>query len=116
MPRGAIKAWPHFSALVFLFVLLLGGGQAQAGGLRFCEPPPQPSASQQDKQLRFIAIVKDELALSGRGIALVSRAGTDLSRFEMRYSHAGLALRASDNTAWSVRQLYYVCDEAAPKL
>ncbi|WP_310383180.1 DUF2145 domain-containing protein [Roseateles sp.] len=102
--------------LGLLALALLGCGQLQAGGLRFCEPPPQPSAAQQDKQLRFIAIVKDELERSGQGVALVSRAGTDLSRFEMRYSHAGLALRASDNTPWSVRQLYYVCDEASPKL
>ncbi|MCV2370058.1 DUF2145 domain-containing protein [Roseateles oligotrophus] len=99
-----------------LALWLLGCGAAQAGGLRFCEQPPRLSASQQDKQLRFVAIVKDELERSGQGVALVSRAGTDLSRFEMRYSHAGLALKASDNTPWSVRQLYYVCDEAAPKL
>jgi hypothetical protein len=99
-----------------VLALLLGCGAAQAGGLRFCEQPQRLSASQQDKQLRFVAIVKDELERSGQGVALVSRAGTDLSRFEMRYSHAGLALKASDNTPWSVRQLYYVCDEAAPKL
>jgi hypothetical protein len=99
-----------------LIALLMGCSAAQAGGLRFCEQPMQLSAAQQDKQLRFVAIVKDELALSGQGVALVSRAGTDLSRFEMRYSHAGLALKASDNTPWSVRQLYSVCDEASPKL
>ena len=99
-----------------LALALLGCGAAQAGGLRFCEQPQRLSASQQDKQLRFVAIVKDELERSGQGVALVSRAGTDLSRFEMRYSHAGLALKASDNTPWSVRQLYYVCDEASPKL
>ncbi|MCV2355293.1 DUF2145 domain-containing protein [Paucibacter sp. B2R-40] len=103
-------------ALGLLALLLVGCSAAQAGGLRFCEQPKQLNASQQDKQLRFIAIVKDELERSGQGVALVSRAGTDLSRFEMRYSHAGLALRDSDNTPWSVRQLYYVCDEAAPKL
>jgi hypothetical protein len=99
-----------------LLSLLFGCGDVQAGGLRLCEQPMSLSASQQDKQLRFIAIVKDELERSGHGVALVSRAGTDLSRFGLRYSHAGLALKASDNTPWSVRQLYYVCDEAAPKL
>ncbi|MDC8772862.1 DUF2145 domain-containing protein [Roseateles albus] len=102
--------------LGLLALALLGSGAVQAGGLRFCEQPTQLSASQQDKQLRFVAIVKEELERSGQGVALVSRAGTDLSRFGMRYSHAGLALRDSDNTPWSVRQLYYVCDEAAPKL
>jgi hypothetical protein len=96
--------------------LLFACGSAQAGGLRFCEQPPRLSADQHDKQLRFVAIVKDELERSEQGVALVARAGTDLSRFGQRYSHAGLALKASDNTPWSVRQLYYVCDEASPKL
>ena len=34
----------------------------------------------------------------------------------MRYSHAGLSLKASDNTPWSVRQLYYACDESKPRI
>ena len=49
-------------------------------------------------------------------MALVSRNGTDLHRFGIRYSHAGLALKANRNGPWSVRQLYYACDERRPRL
>lgn len=73
-------------------------------------------ATQQDRLFRFAAVVKGELDSSGAGLALVARAGLDLSRFSVRYSHAGISLRASQNTPWSVRQLYYACDEQRPRL
>ncbi|MCK7494979.1 MAG: DUF2145 domain-containing protein [Comamonadaceae bacterium] len=44
-------------------------------------------------------------------MALIARSGLDLRRFEMRYSHAGVSLKASPETPWAVRQLYYACDE-----
>ena len=74
------------------------------------------SAQQQDRLLRFAALLKHELDNSGESVALVARSGTDLSRFGLRYSHAGVSLKASDNTPWSVRQLYYACDEERPRL
>lgn len=89
---------------------------ALAGGLVFCERSSNISAADQDRMLRFTAVVKEELERSGSRVALVSRAGTDLSRFDIRYSHAGIALRDSPNGAWSVRQLYYACDESRPRL
>ena len=39
-----------------------------------------------------------------------------MSRFKLRYSHAGVSLKASSNTPWSVRQLYFACDEGRPRL
>jgi hypothetical protein len=72
------------------------------------------SAAEQDKLFRFAAVVKDELERSGRPLALVSRSGLDLERFGMRYSHAGISLRAGLETPWAVRQLYYACDERRP--
>ncbi|HEY1392705.1 MAG TPA: DUF2145 domain-containing protein, partial [Methylibium sp.] len=74
------------------------------------------SAEQQDVLLRFGAIVKDELEKSGQSLVLITRSGLDLSRFGVRYSHAGLSLKASRNAPWSVRQLYYACDERKPRL
>jgi hypothetical protein len=74
------------------------------------------SAQQQDRLLRFAALIKRELDGSGETVALVARSGLDLSRFGLRYSHAGVSLKASDNTPWSVRQLYYACDEERPRL
>ena len=34
----------------------------------------------------------------------------------MRYSHAGITLQANRHTPWSVRQLYYACDEDRPRI
>lgn len=61
-------------------------------------------------------MIKDELEASGQSVALVSRSGIDLSRFGMRYSHAGISLKASDNAPWSVRQLYYDCEQSRPRI
>ena len=74
------------------------------------------SAAQQGRLLRFAALIKDELDGSGEPVALVARSGLDLSRFGLRYSHEGVSLKASDNAPWSVRQLYYACDEQRPRL
>lgn len=74
------------------------------------------SFEQRDRLLRFAEIVRNELQASGQRVALVSRAGLDLSRFAQRYSHAGLSLQGNPVAPWSVRQLYYECDEQRPRL
>ncbi len=89
---------------------------AQSASLGLCERSASLSASDQDLVLRFTAIVLRELQGSGARTALVSRAGTDLRRFGIRYSHAGMALQDNPEGAWAVRQLYYVCDESRPRL
>lgn len=89
---------------------------SHAAVLRTCDPPERLSPAQKDTLLRFGGIVKDELEKSGQRVALISRSGLDLSRFAMRYSHAGVSLKASENTPWSVRQLYFACDEQRPRI
>ena len=66
--------------------------------------------------LRFGAVIKAELERAGRGVALISRSGLDLERFGQRYSHAGISLRASREAPWAVRQLYFDCDLARPRI
>ena len=84
--------------------------------MRFCDRPAEIGAQQQDELFRFGGIIKAELDQSGQSLALVARSGLDLSRFGVRYSHAGVSLKASLNTPWSVRQLYYACDEKRPRI
>ncbi len=84
--------------------------------MRLCAGPDGISPADKDRLFRFAAIVKAELDQSGERLALIARSGLDLSRFGARYSHAGLTLKASANTPWSVRQLYYACDEERPHL
>jgi hypothetical protein len=92
------------------------GADASSAASRFCDAAAPMSARQEDRLLRFAAIVRQELDKSGETVALVARSGVDLGRFGLRYSHAGVSLKASGNTPWSVRQLYYACDEQRPRL
>jgi hypothetical protein len=109
---------------VLAAVLLAGGallaGQARAGmlggSLGFCEKPTPLTATQKDRLLRFTALLRQALEQSGRRVALIARSGTDLSLFDLTYSHAGVALEASANGSWSVRQLYFACEERRPRL
>ena len=87
-----------------------------AAALNFCDRPSTLTAPQQDRLLQVAAVVRRELAASGQSVALISRSGLNLHRFGIRYSHAGISLQASENTPWSVRQLYYACDERRPRL
>ena len=87
-----------------------------AAATRYCDTAGQLTAEQKDKIFRFGSVIKRELERSGASVALMARSGLDLSRFSIRYSHAGLSLKASPDTPWAVRQLYYACDEGKPLL
>lgn len=110
------RPWCRPATALATAALLLAAGAAQAGSPVFCGQGPELTARQQDRLLQFAARIKQQLDASGSRVALVSRSGLDLDRFQLRYSHAGISLKASANGAWSVRQLYYACDESRPRL
>jgi hypothetical protein len=87
-----------------------------ASSLSYCQGQTEPSAEVQDRLIQVAAIIKTELDHSGQSLAIVSRSGLALQRLDQRYSHAGVSLKASGNTPWSVRQLYYACDEQRPRI
>ncbi len=89
---------------------------SQAGVTRYCESPQGQTAEEKDLLFSFASVIKAELERSGARLALVARSGLDLSRFNVRYSHAGFSLKASPDTPWAVRQLYYACDEKVPRI
>jgi len=103
-------------ATALALLLAAAAAAAPAGVLRYCEAPPDLSAVQRDTLLRVAAMVRQELQRAGASAALVSRSGLDLRRFGARYSHAGISLAASPSLPWSVRQLYYDCDERRARL
>jgi len=72
--------------------------------------------AEKDRLLRVAGIVRAQLQRSNADVAIVSRSGVDLSRWGIRHSHAGIALRAGAGTPWAVRQLYYACDEGQPRI
>jgi hypothetical protein len=89
---------------------------SHAESLRYCDAPAALSAVQQDRLLRWAAVIKNVLDDSTHSVALVSRSGLDLARLGQRFSHAGVALREGLATPWAVRQLYYACEEREPRL
>jgi hypothetical protein len=101
--------------LVALFAALVPL-PCQANSLEFCDRPVEPTPDQRDVMLRFGAIVRDELVASGHDVALIARSGLDLHRLDVRYSHEGVALKDNDDKPWSVRELYYSCDDHQPRL
>src|SRR5262252_1959010 len=89
---------------------------AASTSARYCDRVEPLTAQQQGRLLQFAAIARHELEAAGETVALVARSGIDLSRFGVRYSHAGVSLQGSANAPWSVRQLYFSCDDAQPRL
>ena len=96
--------------------LLLAAAPCLAGLPQLCDRPHEPSAGEQDLLLRFGAVVKAELAASGREAALIARAGLDLHRLDVRYSHSGVALKDGADVPWTIRQLYFACEERKPRV
>lgn len=100
--------------------LLLWGGlslpwDAEAG-LRLCGSTPARSAAQEDRLLRLAAAVREQLQNGPDEVVLVARSGLQLDRFGLRYSHAGWALRSGADLPWSVRQLYFDCQQGQARL
>ena len=111
----AFKLHPARAALLALACAAAAQG-ASAGSLNYCQGQTEPSAATQDRLIQVAAAVKAELDRSGQAVAIVARSGLALQRFDHRYSHAGVSLKASPNIPWSVRQLYYACDEKRPRI
>jgi hypothetical protein len=116
-PRPAAPALARALACIALALALLAGlPAARADPFGVCDPRDRSTAAQQDRVLRFAAIVQALLDESGAAAALVSRSGVDLSRFGQRHSHAGLSLRDNAQGRWAVRQLYYDCEAGRSRL
>ncbi len=90
-----------------------------AASARFCEQPETYSALQQDRLFQFAEQVRRELNAAGTDAAIISRTGIDLQRLGIRFTHSGIAVKPDNptgDTSWTIRQLYYACDEARPRL
>ncbi len=68
-------------------------------------PSPQALAAAADTALR----VHDALEATGQPVVLVARAGTDLSRHGLVYSHVGFAVRDHPHGRWAVMHLLNRC-------
>jgi hypothetical protein len=116
MAAGWLLGWAALAAIAGCAAPGTGPAIAQVSAARFCDRPQVQDARQQDRILRFAAIVRQELDASGEDIALISRSGVDLRDLGIRFSHSGLTIKEGGDVPWSVRQLYYACDEGKPRL
>ena len=112
-PRRLARCLAACAALALAGAAHAGTSLASA---RFCDRAQELTATEQDRLLRFAAVVREELAATEGSVALISRSGLDLARFGIRYSHAALAWRHDNDSGWSARQLYYACDEGRPRI
>lgn len=116
LPSAWSTGWCTARRVLVALACALGAQAAWSDSLNYCQGQTEPNAAVQDRLIQVAAVVKAELERTGHSVAIVSRSGLALQRFGHRYSHAGVGLKASPGIPWSVRQLYYACDEKRPRI
>ena len=114
-PRRAARVAGRAVVVALLLTAFIDAGHA-ASLPRTCETEEEPDAPRLALSLRVAAAVRAELDRQGAEVALVARSGLDLQRFGLRYSHAGFSLREHPQGRWTVRQLYFACEEGRPRI
>ena len=114
MKTGARRRLCTLASITFAAVL--ASGAASADSLSYCGHPAQTGTAQADRMLQMGSLVEKLLDRSGARAAVISRSGFDLRRFDIRYTHAGIALKSEDARNWQVRQLYFDCQEERPRI
>ena len=93
--------------------LLLSSGAAQAG--RSCDAAKPPPAQVIEKGMnlaeRTLRALDAEHAKNGTKVVVLARAGQDLSKYGLRYSHLGLAYKSA-NGQWLVAHKLNTCGTA----
>ncbi|WP_308925226.1 DUF2145 domain-containing protein [Janthinobacterium sp. J1-1] len=97
---------------ILVFSLLLAGA-AHAG--RSCEEKPT-DANTLVKSMALAQKTWQALDASGAQVALVARAGQDLSKYQLRYSHMALAWRDHPQGRWLVVHELNECGTAQSSL
>ena len=83
-------------------VVTLAAAPAHAG--RSCEEHPVTQTALSDALATGQAL-QTALDASGSDVAMVARQGQDLSKYGLKYSHAGLAFRSAPGQPWRIRRL-----------
>ena len=108
----------HFEALLLAAALGLGLGlgffapAAHAG--RSCEAR-KPTTPSVERGLQLAEKTLASLNASGERVVLLARAGQDLTKYSLRYSHLGLAWRVPDaqgGSTWHVLHKLNTCGSA----
>ncbi len=100
-------------SLLLKYALVLGvllPLAAQAG--RSCDAEQPPRAESVTRGLQLAERTLAALQASGADVVLLARAGQDLSRHGLRYSHLGFAYREADGRTWRVLHKLNQCGTA----
>lgn len=89
---------------------LLATTIAPAHAGRSCETQPA-NAIAIEHGMKLAALTQDRLNQSGARVVLLARAGQDLRRYKLRYSHAGWAYR-NDGGQWRIVHKLNTCGAA----
>ncbi len=103
-----MKLSPPFFTSMWLAACLLLATPAHAG--RSCESK-NPSAISVERGLALAALTLDALNASGEKVVVLARAGQDLSKYGVRYSHLGLAWRQPDGQGASTWRVLHKLNE-----
>jgi len=106
---------PGLSELRRLAAVLLLAAALPARAGQGCEETPL-SGRDAVRSLELAVRTVAALERSGASVALVSRAGQDLSRYGLRYSHMGIAVRDHPAGRWSVVHVLNDCGAASSVL
>ncbi|MFM9436572.1 hypothetical protein ACFDR9_003656 [Janthinobacterium sp. CG_23.3] len=106
----------RLNAPVLLLCLAAGlAATAPARAGRSCEPRPG-DATKVVKALDLAYKARQALDASGAQVALIARAGQDLSKYHLTYSHIGLAWRDHPSGRWLVVHELNGCGSAESAL
>lgn len=107
----------RLAALALMLALGLTSA-AQAG--RTCNTPQPPKIQTVERALTLAERTLKALQASGAQVVLLARAGQDLSQYDLRYSHLGLAYQQPDTaggpSAWRVLHKLNLCGTAVAQI
>ena len=112
--RTAMRSVPMRSILLGLLLFLCVLGNASYAGTSCSTHAigPRELAAAADSAQRVYAALEQHNA----PVALIARAGTDLSRYGLHYSHVGFAVRDRSEGRWTVVHLLNRCGTAKSSL
>ena len=99
---------------LLLAAALLWGQAVHAG--RSCDAQHPPQAATVERGLRLAAQTLAALQASGADVVVLARAGQDLSKYQLRYSHMALAWRDHPQGRWLVVHELNECGTAQSSL
>jgi len=112
MKRGALPVFCGLATIVVFAAMALLPMQAQAG--RSCEQV-KPTPEVIVKGMQLAERTSQALDASGARVVILARAGQDLSKYGLRYSHLGIAYK-TDAGPWRVVHKLNQCGTAVASL